>query len=187
MGTASDHERHRGAGGAAGDRQAMGASMSRRWRAAVAACMLAALPGCHPGEAKPDCWTREHLPVPLTGTGAREPAPGTYHGKLALPDPSNPLVGLRFTGGRCHTRIRHANGRVFAETSLLPGPVALNGRMDESPWYLARVSDGSALVVQTHDNRVVSTTHTVFDEEGVLVYGRCGRPELTFVAECVTN
>lgn len=165
----------------------MGRTMNKRRRAAVAAGMLGALAGCHPGATEHECWTREHLLVPVTGTAAGEPAPGTWHGDLALPDPSNWFVALRFTGERCHTRIRHENGRVFAETSLLAVPVEIGGRMGESPWYLARVADGSALVVQMHGNRVVSTTHTVFDAEGVLVYGQCGSPGRTFVRECLTN
>lgn len=101
-----------------------------------------------------------------------------------MPDPSNRAVGLRFTGERCHTRIRHAGGQVLAETSLVPGPVLLITRVAESPFYLGALAGESVLVVQVHPG-VVTTTHTTFDEGGVLVYGKCGNNRLTFGLECV--
>lgn len=152
--------------------------------AAATACVLAVLLGCRPGATEYACWTRDHLPESLA---PEEPVSGTFHGRVALPDPTNWFVGLRFTGEQCQTRIRHANGRVFAETSLLPEPVALVGRMGPSPWYVGRVADGTVLVVQTEGDAVVSTTHTVFDDGGVLVYGQCGSPGLTFVRECIMD
>ena len=163
-------------------------SMTNKLRTAgVGACILVALLGCRPGATAHECWTREHAAEPFTPDAAHEPAPGTFHGRLDLPDPSNPFVGLLFTDEPCHTRIRHANGRIFVETSLLPEPVALAGRMHDSPWYVGRVADGTVLVVQTHGKTVVSTTPTVFDAKGVLVYGECGSPGLTFVRECITD
>ena len=126
--------------------------------AAVLGCL-----GCRPGATAQECRTRQNVAEPFTPGVVRAPVSGTFHGRLAIPDPSNPFVGLRFTGAHCHTRIRHANGRILVDTSLLPKPVALAGRMDDSPWYVGRVADGTLLVVQTDGERVLSTTHTVFD------------------------
>lgn len=159
--------------------------------AGVGACILVALLGCRPG-ASPgapahECWTREHVAEPLTPGAARYLAPGTFRGRVALPDPSNPFVGLHFTGEHCHTRIRHANGRILAETSLLSAPVALAGRMHDGPYYVGHVADGTVLVVQTDGKAVVATTHTVFDAQGVLVYGVCGSPGFTMIRECITD
>lgn len=155
--------------------------------AAVAAFVLAALPGCGPVVIGPECWTRDHAPAPLSRTAVREPAPGAFRGRLALPDPSNPFVGLRFTGEHCHIRIRHEDGLVLAETSLLPEPVALAGAMGDGPWHIGPAPERTALVVQTEGGGVVSVTHTVFDAAGVLVYGACGNPRLTFVRECLID
>ncbi len=161
--------------------------MTKLPMAATAALVLAALLGCYPGSTEHACWTRDHLPQSVVQGAFGEPVPGTFHGRVALPDPANLFTGLRVTGEQCHTRIRYSDGWAIAETSLLSEPVTLAGRMGYSPWYVGRVADGTVLVVQTEGDAVVSTTHTVFDDAGVLVYGNCGNPQLTFVRECIID
>lgn len=153
--------------------------------AAVTAFVLALLAGCAP-RAELACWTRAHVPEPLVPGAAGTPVAGVFRGRVALPDPSNPLVGLRFTGERCHVRIGHSNGYVVAETSFLPDPVPL-GRMGDSLWHIGFLADGTALVVQTDGGAVSSATHTVFDDEGTLVYGNCGSSGFSFLSECIVD
>lgn len=154
----------------------------RTLKAAAAACAVLALPGCVQVH---ECFTRADLPAHSDPAVAQDLAPGTYPGEIALSDPSNLAVGLRFTGTSCHTRIGHdAHRGAFAETSYLDARVALTTRMGESPFYLGTLPDGSVLVVQAHAGGVTST-HTVFDDAGVLVYGVCGSDRLTFMRECL--
>ena len=155
--------------------------------AAVVICFLVALPGCRPDGAKHACWTRESLLEAPAPAAAREPASGDFRGRVALPDSSNPYIAMRFTDERCDTRIRHASGRVIAGTSLLSEPVPLTVQLGAGPWYLGQAADGAVLVVQVAGDKVVSVTHTVFDGDGVLVYGGCGAPGRTFVRECVMD
>ena len=155
--------------------------MVKTLKAAGAAGAMLVLAGCAQVH---DCLTRAELPAEPRPGVALDLAPGTYPGQVALPDPSNWAVGLRFTGERCQTRIRHAGGRVLAETSGVPGPVVLTTQVGEGPFYLGALADGSVLVVQVHPGGV-TTTHTTFDEAGVLIYGKCGGDRGTFGRECV--
>ena len=107
---------------------------------------------------------------------------GTFRGQIVLPDPSNPATGVRFTGIPCQTRIwRDAQGRLMAQPSFLEQPARLT--LGESGFYAGLVDDGTALVVQQYPGGVTST-HTVFDASGVIVYGICGSRAKEFLREC---
>ncbi len=153
--------------------------------AAVTAFVLAVLAGCAP-RAETCVLDPAHEPESLVPGAAGTPVAGVFRGRVTLPDPSNPFVGLRFTGERCHVRIGHSNGYVVAETSFLPDPVPF-GRMGDGLWHIGLLADGTALVVQTDGSAVSSATHTLFDDEGTLVYGNCGSSGFGFLSECIVD
>ena len=69
----------------------------------------------------------------------------------------------------------------MAQPSYLQQPVRLT--LGGSGFYAGLVHDGTALVVQQYPGSVTST-HTVFDASGVIVYGICGSRVNTFLREC---
>ena len=149
--------------------------------ALVCGAMLA-LGSCRP-VARADCLTRAHL-VAAQREGVSAPGlqAGTFHGQIVLPDRSNPATRVRLTGIPCHTRIwRDPQGRPMAQASYLDQPVRLI--LGESDFYTGLVDDDTALVVQQYPGGVTST-HTVFDANGVIVYGKCGNRAHEFLREC---
>ena len=149
--------------------------------ALVCAAMLV-LGGCRP-VARADCLTRAHLVAGRQQNALpRGLKAGTFEGQIVLPDRSNPATGVRLTGVPCHTRIwRDTQGRLMAQPSYLDQPVRLT--LGESDFYTGLVDDGTALVVQQYPGGVTST-HTVFDANGVIVYGNCGNRAHEFLREC---
>ena len=149
--------------------------------ALVCAAVLA-LPGCRP-VSRADCLTRARLAAERQDSGAlRGLKAGTFPGQVVLPDRSNPMTGFRLTGVPCHTRIwRDAQGRTMAQPSYLQQPVRLT--QGEHGFYAGLVGDGTVLVVQQYP-RGVTSTHTVFDASGVIVYGLCGSRAEEFLREC---
>ena len=149
---------------------------------ALACGAMLALAGCRRA-ARADCLTRAHL-VAAQRESVSAPGlqAGTFHGQIVLPDRSNPVIGVRLTGVPCQTRIwRDAQGRPMAQPSYLDQPVRLI--LGESEFYTGLVDDGTALVVQQYPGGVTST-HTVFDANGVIVYGNCGNRSREFLREC---
>ena len=150
--------------------------------AALVCAALLTLPGCRP-VSRADCLTRARLAAERQGSGALLGLKaGTFPGQIVLPDRSNPMTGVRLPGIPCQTRIwRDAQGRTMAQPSYLQQPVRLT--LGESGFYVGLVDDGTALVVQQYPGGVTST-HTVFDASGVIVYGICGSRTEEFLREC---
>lgn len=160
--------------------------MKRAVMSFLCATMLA-LANCKP-KSPTDCLTREGL-----ATGAQDGAPlsglrtGTFSGQIVVPNRSNLATGFRLTGITCQTVIwRDTQGRVMAHPSYLDHPVRLTERLDGSDFYAGLVDDTTALIVQQYPGGV-SATHTVFDANGVLVYGICGSGRSEFLRECLSE
>ena len=112
------------------------------------------------------------------------PVAARYQGEEAVPNPANPMVGLRFTGKPCDAVVRVGDsGAARVESSFVPGRV-----VDLTPvadtFYLGELGGGSALVVQFDgDGALLALTYTSYDEAGDLNYGVSGAG--TFIKECL--
>ena len=123
-------------------------------------------------------------PAAGRSTNPVAPVAASYQGEEAVPNPANPMVGLRFTGKPCDAVVRvDDSGAARVESSFVPGRV-----VDLTPvadtFYLGELGGGSALVVQFDgDGALLALTYTSYDEAGDLNYGVSGAG--TFIQECV--
>ena len=112
------------------------------------------------------------------------PVAARYQGEEAVPNPANPMVGLRFTGKPCDAVVRvDDSGAARVKSSFVPSRV-----VDLTPvadtFSLGELGGGSALVVQFDgDGALLALTYTSYDEAGDLNYGVSGAG--TFIKECV--
>ena len=123
-------------------------------------------------------------PAAGRSTNPVAPVAARYQGEEAVPNPANPMVGLRFTGKPCAVVLRiDDSGAARVESSFIPGrAVGLTPVADT--FYLVELDDGSALVVQFNgDGALLALTYTSYDEAGDLNYGVSGAG--TFFKECV--
>ena len=123
-------------------------------------------------------------PAAGRSTNPVAPVAARYQGEEAVPNPANPMVGLRFTGKPCDAVVRvDASGAARVESSFVPGRV-----VDLTPvadtFYLGELGGGSALVVQFDgDGALLDLTYTSYDGAGDLNYGVSGAG--TFIQECL--
>ena len=123
-------------------------------------------------------------PAAGRSTNPVAPVAARYQGEEAVPNPANPMVGLRFTGKPCDAVVRvDDSGAARVESSFVPDRV-----VDLTPaadtFYLGDLGGGSALVVQFDgDGALLALTYTSYDEAGDLNYGVSGAG--TFIKECV--
>ena len=103
-----------------------------------------------------------------------------------MPNPANPMVGLRFTGKPCDAVVRiDDSGAARVESSFVPGRVVGLTPVADT-FYLGELGDGSALVVQFDgDGALLDLTYTSYDEAGDLNYGVSGAG--TFSQELFTR
>ena len=111
-------------------------------------------------------------PAAGRSTNPVAPVAASYQGEEAVPNPANPMVGLRFTGKPCDAVVRvDDSGAARVESSFVPGRV-----VDLTPvadtFHLGELGGGSALVVQFDgDGALLDLTYTSYDEAGDLNYG----------------
>ena len=130
------------------------------------------------------CAGVDEWPAAGRSTNPVAPVAARYQGEEAVPNPANPMVGLRFTGKPCDAVVRvDDSGAARVESSFVPGrAVGLTPVADT--FYLGELGDGSALVVQFDgDGALLDLTYTSYDEAGDLNYGVSGAG--TFSQECV--
>lgn len=112
-------------------------------------------------------------------------ADGVYHGWVAVPDASNPWVGFALTDETCWFQVtKLAPGRLRVSSSFWSGSVeASNATLGGPDFYLGRLENNKAFVLQLVAGAPVSLTHTSYDEHGALNYGVSGAGDMT--AECM--
>ena len=126
----------------------------------------------------------DEWPAAGRSTNPVAPVAARYQREEVVPNPANPMVGLRFTGKPCDAVVRvDDSGAARVESSFVPGrAVGLTPVADT--FYLGELGDGSALVVQFDgDGALLDLTYTSYDEAGDLNYGVSGAG--TFSQECV--
>ena len=97
------------------------------------------------------CADVDRWPAARQSTNPAAPVAARYQGEEAVPNPANPMVGLRFTG---------------VESSFVPGRAVGLTPVAET-FYLGELGGGSALVVQFDgDGALLSLTYTSYDEAG---------------------
>ena len=130
------------------------------------------------------CADVDRWPAARQSTNPVAPVAARYQGEEAVPNPANPMVGLRFTGKPCHAAVRFDDsGAARVESSFVPGRAVGLTPLAET-FYLGELGGGSALVVQFDgDGALLALTYTSYDEAGDLNYGVSGAR--TFFKECL--
>lgn len=109
---------------------------------------------------------------------------GVFAGKIVLPDPTNPAVGIDITDEPCTVTVSRGDpGHMAVEVSFVGEAVQVPREgIRGGPFYRGDFQGETgkeALVVQTDDNgRVVVATHTGYDSAGDLNYGVSGTGEM---------
>ena len=127
------------------------------------------------------CAGVDEWPAAGRSTNPVAPVAARYQGEEAVPNPANPMVGLRFTGKPCDAVVRvDDSGASRVESSFVPGrAVGLTPVADT--FYLGELGDGSALVVQFDGDgasqlrrqlRVDDEAHLRAPQDGVVVLAR---------------
>ncbi len=130
------------------------------------------------------CADVDRWPAAGQSTNPVAPVAARYQGEEAVPNPANPMVGLRFTGKPCHAAVRFDDsGAARVESSFVPGRAVGLTPVAET-FYLGELGGGNALVVQFDgDGALLALTYTSYDEAGDLNYGVSGAG--TFFKECL--
>ena len=119
----------------------------------------------------------------LSGQAATQEATTTYTGELALPNPFNIAVGLKFTGKPCSVGIRHAKDGLWVTSDFWEGEKLVDGdALRGEDFYLGELDDNGAFVLQLGHGKPVTLTQTTYDRRGRLNYARRGSGN--FLREC---
>lgn len=115
-------------------------------------------------------------------------AQGVYEGRVVLPDPKNIWTGMKITEQKCRVSVRrHQPGSLSVESDFAKEAVIVyvNGIPGEH-YYMGAFGDDQAFVLQLWPpHGVISLTHTSFDKNGRLNYGREGSGDYT--RECLIH
>lgn len=109
----------------------------------------------------------------------------TYTGCVHIPA-RNPvqrlMVGFERTGESCSIIVDQGNTVTgsFVDNRFIP--LVSTGFGRHSDIFLGDLGQDQLLIVQHHQGQVISVTHTVYDKNGHVVYGRSGKG--TYIKEC---
>lgn len=133
----------------------------------------------------PCCWNKTLLressenPAPLTGL-----QPQSYAGKVVLWDPENRWIFSYITEQTCRVTIRQTAAGYVAESDIYPQPVPLTIQMHPgSPFYMGTVGDDDVFIFQSYPGGG-SFTHTTYDDNGEVEYGKCGAEQGFMIKAC---
>ena len=102
---------------------------------------------------------------------------GTWEGIVSLPDPWDFIDGSKFTDEKCTvTAKEHSSTHMRIEVSFIGQAVEMPKEgLRGGPFYETAFGENDALVVQTDNSgNILSATHTSYDENGDINYGRSG-------------
>ena len=143
---------------------------------------------CSSSSAQPPFLTKEHneqlLNNPLPNQEKLNT--GTLHGCVHVPATNfvqKHTVGFKRTGESCSITI-HENNTVqvsFLGDARIP-IVSTSTDQYKTDTFIGELKNGQVLIVQHHQGEVVSVTHTIYDPDGVVVYGKSGKGD--YIKEC---
>lgn len=138
-------------------------------------------------------------PFPLTKSRVQKilqkaPDPGgqqlrteTLKGCVSAPAKSflqNLFVGEKFTGETCSVTVKPNNTVAVSFLGGIDIPLTDTATAEYSTdIFLNEIEENGVVIIQHVDGRVVSVTHTVYDEKGYVVYGGYGKGK--FIKACV--
>lgn len=152
----------------------------------IPACLLLIAAICH-GAAAPrlnEGYVRRLLSNPPRNQETLKA--GTLHGCVHIPARGfvqRLLVGFEQTGESCSVTVKPDN--TVAVSFLKDGVIPVVSTSTEgfpTDIFVGELGNGEVLIVQHHRGEVVSITHTIYDEQGDVVYGVSGVGD--FIREC---
>ncbi len=138
----------------------------------------------------PCCWNKtlvqeaRRTPKPLTRLEAQ-----SHRGRVILWDPENRWTFSEITEETCRISVRRTpEGKYVVESGIFPHPVPLTIQMHPgSDFYMGIYGEKDVFVFQQYPGGGGgSLTHTTYDKNGELEYGKCGVEEGYIIKACNT-
>ena len=112
--------------------------------------------------------------------------PGTFKGCVLVPATDfiqKLMVGFELTGETCSATVNPNNSvsiSFLGDATI--SVVSTSTERIQTDIFIGELENNQVLIVQHHQGQVVSITHTIYDKNGVVVYGKFGQGD--FIKEC---
>ncbi len=119
----------------------------------------------------------------ISGQIVAQDATTIYKGRIVLPDSFNFAVGFKSTDKPCYVALRHDEGNLWVKSNFWAGEKLADGNaLRGEDFYLGKLDDNGAFVLQLRRDKPVTLTQTTYDARDRLNYA--GRGDGNFLREC---